>query len=225
MLGRRGYSTGSIDGGYGAFTATTVRRFQAAAGLTADGRAGSGTLSALRNGTRRTSAGLGSTTPVSTGTPSGAISFLRPLNVPMGDGFGYPPGRGGRRHDGIDFPAPTGTSIGAAGVGTVLSGRWNSGGYGNLLVIQHRLGYQTWYAHLSGFAVSVGQRVSGGTTVAYVGSTGHSSGPHLHFEVRLNGVPINPAPLLLARSSLAKLAAGPFPRRSVCRGADRTRFC
>ena len=108
------------------------------------------------------------------------MRFLRPLNVPEGDGFGYP---GGRRHDGIDFPAPYGTPIGAAGVGTVISAGWNSGGYGNLVIVQHRLGYQTWYAHQSRFAVHVGSHVAGGVVIGYVGSTGHSTGPHLHFEV------------------------------------------
>jgi peptidoglycan hydrolase-like protein with peptidoglycan-binding domain len=226
MLGRRGFSTGSVDGGYGANTAVSVRRFQSAAGLTADGHAGPGTLRALRHRTqRRTSSSTGPAS-LPSATPTGAVRFLRPLNVPMGDGFGYPPGHGGRRHDGIDFPAPMGTPIGAAGVGTVVSGGWNSGGYGNLLIIQHRLGYQTWYAHLSGFAVSAGQRVAGGSRVAYVGSTGHSTGPHLHFEVRLNGVPINPAPLLLASSSLGKLQAGPFAAAApVCAGADALPAC
>ena len=81
----------------------------------------------------------------------GPVRFLHPINAPMGDGFGYP---GGRRHDGIDFPAPAGSRVGAAGVGVVQFAGWNSGGYGNLVIVQHRLGYQTWYAHLSGFAVS-----------------------------------------------------------------------
>jgi murein DD-endopeptidase MepM/ murein hydrolase activator NlpD len=146
----------------------------------------------------------------------------------IGEGFGYPPGHGGARHDGIDFPEPMGTSVGAAGVGTVVSAGWNSGGYGNLIVIQHRLGYQSWYAHLSSIAVSSGSRVAGGVRIGAVGSTGHSTGPHLHFEVRLNGTPINPVPLLLPQTSLGKLLAGPFektPAAPVCAGADRTPQC
>jgi peptidoglycan hydrolase-like protein with peptidoglycan-binding domain len=225
LLKRRGYSPGSIDGGYGANTAVTVRRFQAAAGLTVDGHAGSGTIRALRHVTHgRTGSGTGSGSGSGSpsATPTGSVRFLRPLNVPMGDGFGYP---GGRRHDGIDFPAPAGTPIGAAGVGTVLSAGWNSGGYGNLVIVQHRLGYQTWYAHLSAFAVSAGSHVAGGVRIGYVGSTGHATGPHLHFEVRLNGVPINPAPLLLPSSSLGKLQAGPFAGAGVCRGADVSPQC
>jgi murein DD-endopeptidase MepM/ murein hydrolase activator NlpD len=226
MLRRRGFSTGSIDGGYGQNTTSSVRRFQSAAGLGVDGRAGPGTLRALRRRTKPSSSGGSSGT---SGTPAGPVRFLRPLNVPMGDGFGYPPGHGGARHDGVDFPAPMGTPIGAAGVGTVISAGWNSGGYGNLTIVQHRLGYQTWYAHQSRIAVSVGQHVSGGVRIGYVGSTGHSTGPHLHFEVRLNGVPIDPVPLLLRSSSLGKLQASPFPRRAasapVCSGADLSPAC
>jgi murein DD-endopeptidase MepM/ murein hydrolase activator NlpD len=206
MLGRRGYPTGSIDGGYGAATRSAVVKFQAAARLPADGVAGRSTLGALSVGP--------STPPVShvpTGA-SGAVRFLRPLNGPEGDGFGYP---GGRRHDGVDFPAPTGTPIGAAGVGVVTFAGWNSGGYGNLVIVQHRLGYETWYAHQSGFAVSVGSQVAGGVRIGYVGSTGHATGPHLHFEVRLNGVPINPEPLFLPQSSLGRLAVPALPPTSV----------
>jgi murein DD-endopeptidase MepM/ murein hydrolase activator NlpD len=227
MLRRRGFSSGSVDGGYGPNTVAAVRRFQSAAGLGVDGHAGSGTIHALRHGgAHRQSGGSGgSTRSGSSGVPSGAVRFLRPVNGPIGEGFGYPPGHGGARHDGVDFPVPMGTPIGAAGVGTVISAGWNSGGYGNLTIIQHRLGYETYYAHQSSIAVSVGQRVSGGVRIGYVGSTGHSTGPHLHFEVRLNGIPINPVPLLLARSSLGKLAASPFPPAPVCAGADRTPAC
>jgi peptidoglycan hydrolase-like protein with peptidoglycan-binding domain len=215
MLSRRGYSSGSIDGGYGANTRTAVTRFQTAARLTADGAAGASTLRALK---RPANSGT------SSGTPAGPVRFLRPLNLAEGDGFGYP---GGRRHDGIDFPAASGTAIGAAGVGTVSFAGWNNGGYGNLVVIQHRLGYQTWYAHLSSFAVSSGSRVGGGVVIGYVGSTGRSTGPHLHFEVRLNGTPVNPEPYFLARSSLGKLQAGPFNRRArpVCSRKHRSPAC
>jgi murein DD-endopeptidase MepM/ murein hydrolase activator NlpD len=122
----------------------------------------------------------------------------------MGDGFGFV---SGRNHTGIDFPAPAGTPIGAAGVGTVTFAGWNSGGYGNLMIVRHRLGYETWYAHLSGFSVGVGASVAGGVQIATVGSTGRSTGPHLHWEVRKDGVPIDPAPYLLSQSSLKATAA------------------
>jgi murein DD-endopeptidase MepM/ murein hydrolase activator NlpD len=221
LLRKRGFSPGTIDGGYGAFTASMVRRYQSAVGLTADGKAGRATIHALRHGARRPAS---SGTSTSTSTQGGPVRFLRPLNVPEGDGFGYP---GGRRHDGIDFPAPYGTPVGAAGVGTVISAGWNSGGYGNLVIVQHRLGYQTYYAHLSRFAVHSGSSVAGGVRIGYVGSTGHSTGPHLHFEVRHNGVPINPEPLFLSRSSLGKLAAGPFADApaATCESADAVASC
>jgi murein DD-endopeptidase MepM/ murein hydrolase activator NlpD len=192
MLGRRGYSPGSVDGGYGAGTTSAVRRFQAAAGIGADGRAGAGTLRALRGASHGTSSS----------TPTGPIRLLRPVPGPIGDGFGYP---GGRRHDGVDFPEPYGTAVGAAGRGTVSFAGWNSGGYGNLVVVQHRLGYQTWYAHLSSIAVGQGASVAGGVMVGRIGATGHATGPHLHFELRHDGVPINPVPYLLPSTSLGKL--------------------
>jgi peptidoglycan hydrolase-like protein with peptidoglycan-binding domain len=208
MLRRRGYAVGTVDGGFGGQTLTAVKRFQATAGLHVDGRAGHATLRALRHRRRSVPAAPG-------GSPSGPVRFLHPLNVPAGDGFGYP---GGRRHDGIDFPAPTGTPIGAAGRGTVIFAGWNSGGYGNLTVVRHRLGYETWYAHQSRFAAGVGSTVAGGVRIGYVGSTGHTTGPHLHFEVRLNGTPINPAPLFLPGSSL-RLLLKPEPNDLECTGA------
>jgi murein DD-endopeptidase MepM/ murein hydrolase activator NlpD len=200
MLRRRGYSPGSVDGGYGAGTQSAVKRLQAARGLPADGRVGHQTLSALRRSPAKRGGG-------STGTASGPVRFLRPVNAPTGDGFGWV---SGRNHTGIDFPAPSGTPVGAAGRGTVTFAGWNSGGYGNLMIVRHRLGYETWYAHLSGFTVGSGTAVAGGVQIATVGSTGRSTGPHLHFEVRKDGTPIDPAPYLLPQSSLktASAAAG-----------------
>ena len=144
----------------------------------------------------------GGTTPV-----SGPVRLLRPVPGRIGDGFGAPR-EGGRTHTGIDFPVPSGTRIGAAGVGVVEFAGWNSGGYGNLVVVRHRLGYATWYAHMSRIAVSVGQSVTGGTTLGYVGSTGHATGPHLHFELRKNAVPIDPLPYLLAAVATRASSAG-----------------
>lgn len=209
MLRRRGFDPGSVDGGFGLNTLRTLKRFQQRAGIAPDGHAGHGTLRALRrSGQRRTSGGGGSSGGGGTrnssgsGYPTGPVRFLRPIAAPMGDGFGYP---GGRRHDGIDFPAPMGAAVGASGVGTVTFAGYNTGGYGNLVVVQHRLGFQTWYAHLSSFAVSRGSAVAGGRRIGNVGSTGRSTGPHLHWEVRHNGVPINPVPMLLAAPSLKLL--------------------
>ena len=94
-------------------------------------------------------------------------------------------------HTGVDIGAPKGTAIKAAAAGIVLSTRW-SRAYGNMTLIDHGDDMVTMYAHQSAFAVSKGDAVGEGQTIGYVGSTGFSTGPHLHFEVHLNGVPYNP---------------------------------
>jgi len=188
ILARRGYPPGAIDAVFGPMTDTALRNFQRALGLWADGLAGPRTISALR----RASPSIG-TTPV----VNGPVRLLRPVPGRIGDGFGAPR-RGGRTHTGIDFPVAAGTLVGAAGVGVTEFAGWNSGGYGNLVVVRHRLGYTTWYAHLSSITTFVGERVSRGTRLGYVGATGHATGPHLHFELRRNAVPIDPRPYLLS---------------------------
>lgn len=199
LLSRRGYGPGGFDGGFGPRTAAAVRRFQRAAGLRVDGVAGPATLRALRR--KRLYA-----------APSGPVRFLRPVRGRYTDGFGWV---GGRRHTGIDFPAPTGTPVGAAGRGVVAFAGWNTGGYGKLVVVRHRLGFESWYAHLSDISARRGQAVVGGTHIGHVGSTGRSTGPHLHFEVRRFGTPIDPRPrLLMATAAQAGRGSG---RRLVCR--------
>ena len=190
ILARRGYPPGGIDAVFGAMTDTALRNFQSAFGLSADGQAGSQTISALRRGTA--SRGTPGTSPVAIGP----VRLLRPVPGPIGDRFGAPR-EGKRTHTGIDFPVPAGTRVGAAGVGVTEFAGWNSGGYGNLVVIRHRLGYTTWYAHLSIITTWVGEHVVGGTRIGYVGATGHATGPHLHLELRRNAVPIDPVPYLL----------------------------
>ncbi len=95
-------------------------------------------------------------------------------------------------HSGIDLAAPTGTPIKAAAPGIVA---WTKTGssYGNYVMVIHQGGYATLYAHMSRFNTSTGAYVERGQVIGYVGSTGFSTGPHLHFEVRLNGIPVNPA--------------------------------
>jgi murein DD-endopeptidase MepM/ murein hydrolase activator NlpD len=209
LLSSRGFGPGGFDGGFGPRTALAVRRFQRAAGLGVDGLAGPATLGALRH--RQVYV-----------APSGPVRFLRPIGGRITDGFGWV---GGRQHTGVDIPAPAGTPVGAAGRGVVAFAAWTNGGYGNLVVVRHRLGFESWYAHLSRIAVSVGQGVVGGSRIGYVGSTGRSTGPHLHFEVRHFGTPINPVPRMLAavaaRTSglepTAAWAARRVTRRLVCR--------
>jgi hypothetical protein len=191
LLRRRGFSPASIDGGFGPNTEDALRRYQRAAGLVADGVAGPASVRSLRRGgSHRHSRGAF--------WPTGPVSFLRPLNAPIGDGFGW---RWGRRHTGIDFPAPQGTRVGAAGRGVTTFAGWSSGGYGNLVIVRHRLGFSSWYAHLSTVTTWPGERVVGGTRIGYVGCTGRCTGPHLHFEVRQSGVPIDPMPRLLAQAA------------------------
>jgi murein DD-endopeptidase MepM/ murein hydrolase activator NlpD len=96
-----------------------------------------------------------------------------------------------RMHQGADFAAPSGTPIQAAGVGNVIHAGWH-GGHGKTVILQHQNGLRTVYAHMSSIAVRVGQRVAQGQNVGAVGSTGLSTGPHLHYEIHLNGRAVNP---------------------------------
>ena len=102
--------------------------------------------------------------------------------------YGY---RWGRLHAGIDIAAPSGTPIGAAIAGSVIYSSWQSG-YGNVVIISHGGGLSTLYGHQSRLGVSLGQVVGQGQIIGYVGSTGHSTGPHVHFETRYGGVARNP---------------------------------
>ena len=95
-------------------------------------------------------------------------------------------------HQGIDIAAEMGTPIVATADGVVTAAGWN-GGYGNMVDVDHGGGIVTRYGHASALAVTVGQQVRRGEVIAYVGSTGHSTGPHVHYEVRVDGQPVNPA--------------------------------
>lgn len=121
-------------------------------------------------------------------------SFLRPVSGRITSGFGmrfHPILKQNRMHNGIDFAAPTGTPIISVAPGVVLSAGYRRG-YGNTVVIDHGGGMSTLYAHCSRLFVSEGQRVTRGQRIAAVGSTGLSTGPHLHFEVRIDGRPVDP---------------------------------
>jgi murein DD-endopeptidase MepM/ murein hydrolase activator NlpD len=125
------------------------------------------------------------------GQPSSA-GLIWPCDGVVTSGFGM---RWGRMHEGIDIGCAYGAPNRAAAAGTVIYAGWMSG-FGNLVVIDHGNGLSTAYAHASSLAVSVGQSVAQGQTVSYVGATGHATGPHLHFEVRVNGVAVDPLPYL-----------------------------
>lgn len=117
-----------------------------------------------------------------------------PFDIPVKSNFRFTSGFGqrwGRLHAGTDFAGPVGTPIYATADGVVVSASWSSG-YGRLIKIQHEFGIETRYAHLNAMNVSVGQRVSRGQRIGDMGNSGRSTGPHLHYEVRVGGSPVNP---------------------------------
>ena len=117
-----------------------------------------------------------------------AAGFIWPVHGVLTSGFGW---RWGRMHEGIDIAVGVGTPVVAAAAGTVIVAGW-LGGYGNLVVVDHGNGLSTAYGHNTSVTVGVGQSVAQGQLIAYSGSTGHSTGPHVHFEVRINGAPVDP---------------------------------
>jgi murein DD-endopeptidase MepM/ murein hydrolase activator NlpD len=127
------------------------------------------------------------------GAPAGPIkrgsgNFIWPVNGPIVSGFGM---RWGRLHAGVDIAVPNGTPVRAAASGTVALAAPTSG-YGNYVCISHAGGVSTCYAHNTSFATSAGAHVSQGQVIASSGCTGHCFGPHVHFEVRVNGSPVDP---------------------------------
>jgi len=174
LLAWHGFPSGSFDGAFGGRTDHALRRFQRWARLGADGVAGPATFAALR-----------------AAPPRSPLGFVRPLQTGLGDRFGP---RGSRFHTGVDFPAPAGTGIAAARYGRVSYAAWMPGGWGYLVSIVHGNGVRTLYAHLARIDVGVGTRVGAGHQIGLVGSTGHATGPHLHFEVRVRGASVDPLP-------------------------------
>jgi murein DD-endopeptidase MepM/ murein hydrolase activator NlpD len=123
--------------------------------------------------------------------------FIWPARGVLTSGFGW---RWGRMHRGIDIAAPVGTPIVAAAAGVVEFSGWNSGGYGYMIDIRHADGTRTRYAHNSRLLVRVGDRVDQGQHIAAMGSTGFSTGPHVHFEIHVpNQGTVNPMSLLARR--------------------------
>jgi murein DD-endopeptidase MepM/ murein hydrolase activator NlpD len=176
LLAWHGFPSGNFDGDLGPRTDAALRRFQRWAGLAADGVAGPATTAALRRAPARA-----------------PISVARPVRGPVTDRFGP---RGTRFHTGIDFPASYGVRVFAARGGRVKFAGWDRGGFGSLVKIGHGNRVRTWYAHLSSIHVRRGQRVRQGTVIGRVGSSGFSTGPHLHFELRVRGAAVDPLPAL-----------------------------
>lgn len=127
-----------------------------------------------------------------------------PLAMPVQSAFRYTSSYGqrwGRQHAGIDMAGPVGTPIYATGQGVVTFAGWQRG-YGNVIKIQHELGTETRYAHLSRIGVKAGQKVSRGARIGDMGNTGRSTGPHLHYEVRVNGKAVNPLSFIKAAQNV-----------------------
>lgn len=123
-------------------------------------------------------------------TPILAPNYIWPAAGTVTSGFGP---RWGRMHQGLDIAGPVGTPIVAAADGVVMSSGWTDGGYGNLVKIQHPNGSITFYGHNQSLIVKKGESVKQGQVIAKMGSTGRSTGPHLHFEIRLpKQGPVNP---------------------------------
>ena len=139
----------------------------------------------------KASGSVNTATTISSNKVNLGISLNRPVSGIISFRFGVRSSIRSSAHTGLDIATSTGTPVAAAASGTVTFSGWK-GSYGNLLVITHSNGIQTYYGHCNKLYVSAGQSVSAGQTVAAVGSTGNSTGPHLHFEIRSNGVALNP---------------------------------
>lgn len=143
------------------------------------------------------------------------VPSTAPVSGPIGSGFGFrtDPFTGqGALHTGLDFPADVGTPIAAAAGGMVVNTQAHPG-YGNLVEVDHGNGLVTRYAHASKILVKTGDLVKRGQAVAQVGNTGRSTGPHLHFEVLVDGVPQNPARFLAGRGTVPGAAVAERSRR------------
>jgi LysM repeat protein len=129
--------------------------------------------------------------PIPKDAKKGTGIFVWPTSGRVTDRFGFRT-FSGRWHNGVDIARAQGTPIYAADSGFVTFAGWHNSGYGNVVVIDHQNGYRTYYAHLSTYYVSAGQSVAKGSLIAAMGSTGNSTGAHLHFEIRHKGVRKNP---------------------------------
>ncbi len=136
----------------------------------------------------RASSGAGTTDASGSPVTAPTTGFIWPVSGPITSPFGM---RWGTLHPGIDIGVPTGTPIHAAAAGTVIYCGWMSG-YGNLVMIDHGGDLATLYGHQSRIAVSCGESVTQGQVIGYSGCTGFCTGPHVHFEVRVNGSPVDP---------------------------------
>lgn len=151
-----------------------------------------------------------------------SIPQVVPAGQQISSGFGYrrdPFTGGGAMHSGIDFKGPVGSPIYAAANGVVTFAGWKSG-YGKVVEIEHGNGMMTRYAHMSRHDVTQGQRVDAGATIGGIGSTGRSTGPHLHFEVRINDRAVNPRKFLEIAPDVLKEVRGAGTARTPATTAE-----
>ncbi len=172
-LAWHGFPSGLFTGVLESHVDAALVRYQTWAGLQPDGVAGPRTFASLRS------------TPV----PRSPMQLDWPLRGPVSSPFGP---RGYGFHAGVDFAAPMGTPVVAAASGQVVWAAPMAGGWGNLVIVEHRRGVQSMYAHLSRIDTYSGARVAAREVVGLVGATGDATGPHLHFEVRVRGAAVNP---------------------------------
>lgn len=175
-LAWHGFPNATFDGGFGPHTERALIQFQRRAHLTPDGIAGRRTTRALR-------------APL----PRCPLALAWPLRGAVESPFGP---RGVGFHPGLDLAAARGTPVGAAASGRVIFAGLDRSGYGKVVQLAHGAGVVTMYAHLSAISVRAGQEVGTGANVGRVGASGETSGPHLHFEVRVLGAAVDPLPAL-----------------------------
>jgi Meckel syndrome type 1 protein len=173
--------------------------------------------------------GAGAPAPQNTPAPApspgagacGTLQLASPVRGTVTSGYGP---RWGRNHDGIDIAAPSGAPIRAAECG-IVSFSGSQGGYGNMVCVKHSSRLETCYAHMSRIAASNGQRVDKGQVIGYVGCTGSCTGPHVHFETRVDGQARDPRPYLTGRSvpgaPTVKAATKPKPRTTTVASAKK----
>jgi hypothetical protein len=173
LLAWHGFPSALFTGRFESHVEAALVRYQRWAGLQADGMAGPRTIASL------------TLTPL----PRCPLRLAWPLEAPIASPFGP---RGFGLHSGIDLAAPRGTPVASAASGQVVWASFMAGGWGNLVIVAHKGGVESMYAHLSRIDVHVGDIVRTRERLGLVGATGDAAGPHLHFEVRVRGAAVDP---------------------------------
>jgi murein DD-endopeptidase MepM/ murein hydrolase activator NlpD len=186
---------GTIQAQMSLLAARAAQAPAASAGSASGGTSATQFAAALDSAVAANATGAASTTSAATAGGAADGTWVKPVNGPVTSEFGP---RWGTQHEGMDIAAATGTPVRSMAAGVVRRADWN-GGYGNAVIIDHGNGISTLYGHNSALSVKPGQRVNAGDIIAKAGSTGDSTGPHVHLEVRIKDKQINPRPWLEAR--------------------------